>query len=108
MIPRRGIPRFNEIEEATMPKYLIEREIPGAGKLSAQELQAVSQKSCSVLQRLGPQIQWVQSYVTGDKVYCVYVAPNEQMVPNHAPARGLPPTTISHSNSPIHPPPAHH
>ena len=59
-----------------MPKYLIEREIPGAGKLSPDELQAVSQKSCNVLQRLGPQIQWVQSYVTGDKVYCVYIAPS--------------------------------
>jgi hypothetical protein len=67
-----------------MPKYLIEREIPGAGKLSQAELQAVSQKSCSVLQRLGPQIQWVQSYVTGDKVYCVYIAPNEEMVRKHA------------------------
>ena len=60
-----------------MPKYLIERDIPGAGKLTSQELRAISEKSCSVLQRLGPQIQWVHSYVTGDKVYCVYVAPSE-------------------------------
>ena len=56
-----------------MPKYIIERDIPGAGKLSADELRGVSEKSCGVLQRLGPQIQWVQSYVTGDKVYCVYI-----------------------------------
>ena len=94
---------FNEIEEATMPKYLIEREIPGAGKLSAQELQAVSQKSCSVLQRLGPQIQWVQSYVTGDKVYCVYVAPNEEMVRKHAQEGGFPANKISEIKSVIDP-----
>ena len=63
-----------------MPKYLIEREIPGAGKLSPEQLRGISQKSCSVLNNLGPQIQWIQSYVTGDKIYCVYRAPNEQMV----------------------------
>ena len=63
-----------------MPKYLIEREIPGAGKLSAAELKAIAQKSCGVLNKLGPQIQWVQSYVTGDKVYCVYLAPNERLI----------------------------
>ncbi len=67
-----------------MPKYVIEREIPGAGKLSAQELQAISQKSCGVLNQMGPQIQWVQSYVTDDKIYCVYIAPNEEMVREHA------------------------
>ena len=78
-----------------MPKYLIEREIPGAGKLSPDELQAVSQKSCNVLQRLGPQIQWVQSYVTGDKVYCVYVAPNEEMVRKHAAEGGFPANRVS-------------
>jgi len=78
-----------------MPKYLIEREIPGAGKLSPQELQGVAQKSCGVLQRLGPQIQWVHSYVTGDKVYCVYVAPNEEMVRKHAAEGGFPATRIS-------------
>ena len=80
-----------------MPKYVIEREIPGAGKLSPQELQAVSQKSCSVLQRLGPQIQWVQSYVTGDKVYCVYIAPNEDMVREHARQGGFPANRVSES-----------
>jgi hypothetical protein len=78
-----------------MPKYLIEREIPGAGKLSQQELRGVSEKSCSVLQKLGPQIQWVQSYVTGDKVYCVYIAPNEEMVRRHAAEGGFPANKIS-------------
>jgi hypothetical protein len=78
-----------------MPKYLIEREIPGAGKLTPQELQGVAQKSCGVLQRLGPQIQWVHSYVTGDKVYCVYVAPNEEMVRKHAVEGGFPANRIS-------------
>lgn len=78
-----------------MPKYLIEREIPGAGKLTPQELQGVAQKSCGVLQRLGPQIQWVHSYVTGDKVYCVYVAPNEEMVRKHAAEGGFPANRIS-------------
>jgi hypothetical protein len=67
-----------------MPKFLIEREIPGAGNLSPQELQGIAQTSCSVLQKLGPQIQWVQSYVTGDKVYCVYISPNEEMIRDHA------------------------
>jgi hypothetical protein len=67
-----------------MPKFIIEREIPGAGKLSPKDLQAISQKSCSVLQNLGPQIQWVESYVTDDKIYCVYIAPNEEMIREHA------------------------
>jgi uncharacterized protein DUF4242 len=73
-----------------MPRYMIEREIPGAGKLSADELKAISQKSCSVLEGMGPQIQWQQSYVTGDKVYCVYIAPNEAMVREHAKQGGFP------------------
>ena len=67
-----------------MPKYVIEREVPGAGKLSSEELRAISQKSREVLNQMGPQIQWVQSYVTDDKVYCVYIAPNEEMVREHA------------------------
>ena len=67
-----------------MPRYVIEREIPGAGELTAEQLQGISQKSCSVLSELGPQIQWVQSYVTGSKIYCVYIAPNEEMVRAHA------------------------
>jgi len=78
-----------------MPKYLIERDIPGAGKLTQQELRAISEKSCSVLQRLGPQIQWVHSYVTGDKVYCVYVAPSEDLVRKHAAEGGFPANRVS-------------
>ena len=78
-----------------MPKYLIERDIPGAGKLTPQELQGVAQKSCGVLQRLGPQIQWVHSYVTGDKVYCVYVAPSEELVRKHAAEGGFPANRVS-------------
>jgi hypothetical protein len=86
-----------------MPKYVIEREIPDAGKLSAQELQAISQKSCGVLSNLGPQIQWVQSYVTDDKVYCVYIAPNEEMVREHANRGGFPANRISEVRSVIDP-----
>ncbi len=78
-----------------MPKYLIEREIPGAGKLSAQELQAISQTSCGVLTKMGPQIQWVHSYVTGDKIYCVYIAPNEEMVREHARKGKFPANRVS-------------
>lgn len=73
-----------------MPKYLIERNIPGAGNLSAEQLNAISQKSCSVLQGMGPQIQWVHSYVTGDKITCIYIAPNEDMVREHAKQGGFP------------------
>lgn len=78
-----------------MPKYVIEREIRGAGKLSAAELQAISQKSCGVLQKLGPQIQWVESFVTGDKIYCVYIAPNEELVREHARQGGFPANRVS-------------
>ena len=78
-----------------MPKYLIERELPGAGKLSAADLKAISQKSCGVLNTLGPQIQWVQSYVTDDKIYCVYIAPNAEMVKQHAEQGGFPANRIS-------------
>lgn len=73
-----------------MPQYLIERNIPGAGKLSPADLKAISQKSCGVLNNMGPQIQWVQSYVTGDQIYCVYRAPNEAMVREHARQGGFP------------------
>jgi hypothetical protein len=86
-----------------MPKYMIEREIPGAGNLSAEELQAISQKSCGVLNQMGPQIQWVQSYVTGDKVYCVYIAPNEEMIKEHAEQGGFPANRISEIKSLIDP-----
>ena len=78
-----------------MPKYVIERDIPGAGQLTDQELQAISRRSCGVLDGLGPQIQWQQSYVTGDKVYCVYIAPNEDLVRQHAEQGGFPANRIS-------------
>lgn len=78
-----------------MPKYVIEREIPGAGQLSPEELQAVSQKSCDVLQGLGPQIQWVESFVTGDKIYCIYIAPDEEIVREHARQGGFPANRVS-------------
>ena len=86
-----------------MPKYVIEREIPGAGNMSPQELQSVSQKSCSVLRNLGPQIQWLQSYVTGDKIYCIYIAPNEEMVREHAQQGGFPANRISEIKTVIDP-----
>jgi hypothetical protein len=86
-----------------MPKYEIEREIPGAGKLSAQELQTISQKSCGVLNQMGPQIQWIQSYVTDDKIYCVYIAPNEEMVREHARQGGFPANRVSEIKSVIDP-----
>ena len=78
-----------------MPKYVIEREIPGAGQLSPQDLKGISQTSCGVLGKLGPQIQWVESFVTGDKVYCVYIAPNEELVREHARQGGFPANRVS-------------
>ena len=86
-----------------MPKYIIEREIPGSGKLSAAELKGIAQKSCAVLDKLGPKIQWVESYVTGDKIYCVYVAPNEQLVREHAQQGGFPANRISEIKTIIDP-----
>ncbi len=86
-----------------MPKYLIEREIAGAGNLTPDQLQAVSQTSCGVLQKMGPQIQWVQSYVTGDKVYCVYISPNEEMIREHAKQGGFPANKISEIKTMIDP-----
>ena len=78
-----------------MPKYVIERDVPGAGKMSPQQLQAISQKSCGVLNKLGPQIQWLHSYVTDDRIYCVYIAPNEQLIREHAKQGGFPANRIS-------------
>jgi len=78
-----------------MPKYVIERAIPGIGAAKAAELQAISQKSCGVLQELGPDVQWVHSYVTGDKIYCVYKAANEQLVREHARRGGFPANSVS-------------
>ena len=86
-----------------MPKYVIERDLPGAGKLSPDQLQGISQKSCSVLQNLGPQIQWVTSYVTDDKIYCVYIAPNANMVREHAKQGGFPANKVSEVRSVIDP-----
>ena len=73
-----------------MPKFVIERDIPGAGQFTPADLKAISQKSCGVLSSMGPQIQWIQSYVTGDRIYCVYQAPNEEMVRQHAELGGFP------------------
>ena len=86
-----------------MPKYVIEREVPGVGQLSSEQMQAISQTSCCVLQKLGPQIQWVQSYVTGDKIYCIYIAPNEEMVREHAKQGGFPANKVSEIKAVIDP-----
>jgi Protein of unknown function (DUF4242) len=86
-----------------MPKYIIERDIPNLGSFTQQELQAASQTSCNVLQKLGPQIQWLESFVTDDKLYCVYIAPNEEMVREHARQGGFPANRISAVRSIIGP-----
>lgn len=86
-----------------MPKFVIEREITGAGKLSGEQLHAISQKSCAVLNELGPSVQWVHSYVTDDKIYCVYVAPDEAAVRKHAEMGGFPANQISHVRTMIDP-----
>jgi len=86
-----------------MPKYVIERNIPGAGNLKPEELQAISQKSCGVLRNMGPQIQWVHSYVTADKIYCIYNAPDEQAVREHAKQGGFPANSISEVKAIIDP-----
>lgn len=86
-----------------MPKYVIERDIPNAGKLTPAELKSISQTSCGVLNTLGPRIQWLQSYVTGDKVYCIYIAPNEEMVREHAKQGGFPANRVSEVTTVIDP-----
>jgi hypothetical protein len=86
-----------------MPKYVIEREIPGAGNLSKADLHAISQKSCAVLSKLGPQIQWLESYVTDNKVYCIYIAPNEELVREHARQGGFPANRVSEVKTMIDP-----
>ena len=86
-----------------MPKFVIERDIAGAGKLPKQELQAISQKSCSVLREMGPKIQWIQSFVTDDKIYCVYIAPNEEIIREHARQGGFPANCVSQVRSVINP-----
>jgi hypothetical protein len=86
-----------------LPKYLIERELPGAGNLSQQQLQAISQKSCGVLRNLGPQIEWLHSYVTGEKIYCIYNAPSEELIREHARQGGFPANRISEIKTMIDP-----
>ena len=86
-----------------MPKYVIEREIPDAGRLSGEQLQAISQKSCAVLSNLGPQIQLVESYVMDDRVYCIYIAPNEELIREHARQGGFPANRISEVRTVIDP-----
>ena len=86
-----------------MPKYVIERDLPGAGSFSSEQLRAVAQKSCAVLENLGPQIQWVQSYVTHDKIYCVYIAPNASLVREHASQGGFPANRVSEVKAIIDP-----
>jgi hypothetical protein len=90
-------------ETIFMPKFVIEREIPGAGKFSPEQLQAISKTSCGVLRSLGPQIQWLQSYVTDDKIYCVYIAPDEATVRQHAEQGGFPANRVSQVRSMIDP-----
>ena len=86
-----------------MPKYVIERDLPGAGKLPPGDLRAISKKSCDVLRDLGPEIQWVQSYVTGDKIYCIYLAPDEEIIRRHAEKGGFPANRISRVETVIDP-----
>ena len=86
-----------------MPKYVIEREIPDVGKLSHEQLQAISQKSCAVLSNLGPQIQWVESYVTDDRIYCIYIAPSAELIREHARQGGFPANRISEVRTIIDP-----
>jgi hypothetical protein len=86
-----------------MPKYVIERELPGAGKLTQDQLQAISQKSCGVINHLGPQIQWIESYVTDDKIYCIYRAPSEELIRQHAKEGGFPANRISQIKTIIDP-----
>ncbi len=86
-----------------MPKYIIEREIPDAGSLTAADLQGISQKSCSILKNMGPQIQWVESFVTDNKVYCTYIAPNEDEIRKHAQEGGFPANSIAEIKSVIDP-----
>jgi hypothetical protein len=86
-----------------MPKYVIEREIKGAGKLTPEQLKGISQTSCGVLNKMGPEIQWINSYVTTDKIYCVYIAPNEKMVREHAKQGGFPANSVSEVSTIIDP-----
>ena len=86
-----------------MPRYVIERNVPGAGQLGPEQIQGIAQKSCGVLKDLGPEIQWVESYVTSDTIYCVYLAPNEEMIREHARLGGFPANRISRVSRNISP-----
>lgn len=86
-----------------MPKFVIERDMPGAGKLSPQQLQGIAQKSCSVLDKMGPQIQWLQSFVTDDKIYCIYIAPDEKAIREHARLGGFPASRVEQVRTMIDP-----
>ncbi len=86
-----------------MPKYVIEREIPGAGDLSPEQLKGISETSCGVLRKMGPEIQWIESFVTSDKIYCVYIADNEQLVKEHASQGGFPANSVSKVTAIINP-----
>jgi hypothetical protein len=86
-----------------MPKYVIEREIPGAGNLTAEQLKGIAETSCGVLSKMGSEIQWVNSFVTGDKIYCVYIAPNEEMVREHARLGGFPANSVNQVHATIDP-----
>jgi hypothetical protein len=90
----RGMPWARIPKEGKMPKYVVEREIPGAGKLTPDELKAISQKSCAVLRKMGPEIQWLESFVTGDKIYCIYIAPDTKTIQDHAVQGGFPANRI--------------
>src|SRR5262249_26118794 len=90
-------------EEEPMPRYVIERDLPGAGKLGPNDLRGIAQKSCAVLEKLGPHIQWIESYVTDDKIYCVYIAPNADLVRHHAKDGGFPANRVSEVRSRIDP-----
>jgi len=94
---------INNLNQTIMPKYIIEREIPGAGNFTPEELKTISQTSCGVLSKMGPQIQWIHSYVTGNKIYCVYNAPNEEMIREHAKQGGFPANSVSNVVTMIEP-----
>lgn len=98
-----GTDNLKNVNAKEMKTYLIERDIPGAGKLTAAQLKAISQTSCTVLKEMGPQIQWIQSYVTGDKIYCVYKAENEELIREHAKKGGFPANYIMEISSVISP-----
>ena len=93
----------NSLEDLPLPKFVVERELPGAGKLPPDQLKAISQKSCGVLRELGPQVQWLESFVTDDKIYCIYIASDEALVRKHAEMGGFPANRVSEVRSIIDP-----